>query len=44
MRSSGDLFKFKPPKPELSFIRATGEVVITFDQKMQLLPSLEMIK
>ena len=28
----------------MTFIRATGEVVITFDQQMQLLPSLKMIK
>lgn len=44
MRASGSLFKLKPPKPTLSFIKETGEVQINFNQQMQILPSLDMIK
>ena len=44
MRDSGAIFTLKPPKPTLNFIKETGEVEITFNQKMQILPSLDMIK
>ena len=36
------LFEMEPPRPRISFIHQTGEIEISFSQKMKVLPDLKM--
>ena len=40
---SGEFDKFVAPSPRLSFIEQTGEVEISFDQDMHVVPDVSMI-
>ena len=33
-----------PPKPKLSIITQTGDVIVQFDKRMRILPDLDMTK
>ena len=41
---SGKLLNAKPPQPQIQFIERAGEVVISFDQDMNVLPELSIVR
>lgn len=43
MIRDNSIFEIEPPKPEITFIDQTGEVEISFSQKMSILPDLRVI-
>ncbi len=43
MIRDNSIFEIEPPKPEITFIDQTGEVEISFSQKMSILPDLSVI-
>ena len=43
MFEAGQIDQFTPPEARLKYIEQTGEVEISFDQDMQVLPDLSMI-
>lgn len=42
--SSRQILQMTPPRPKLSIITQTGDVIVQFDKRMRVLPDLEMIK
>ena len=45
LRSASGQFKgMKNPRPSIAYIEQTGEVEISFDQEMHVVPNLDMLR